>query len=240
MSRLLQSIRHLFSFPNGNGHVLKRQPRERQCRQEFFYNAFTALAFNGIDGDYAEFGCHQGMTFQLAYQESRRQGLNTRLWAFDSFQGMPAPRLPEDEHPRWKQGTMATSLERFHAICRSNGIPPTAYEVVAGFYDRTLKALSPDDPPTNSCLAYVDCDMYSSTRAVLEFLLPRLKHGLILAFDDFFCWTVSRVSGNQMAMQEVLGSSSKWELIPYTQFGWHGKSFVLVSREAVFRQRAKA
>ncbi len=34
--------------------------RERLCRREFFYNAFRALSFNGIGGDYAEFGCHKG------------------------------------------------------------------------------------------------------------------------------------------------------------------------------------
>jgi hypothetical protein len=235
MSRLLHSLRGLFPAANGNGHLLDGRARERQCRQEFFYNAYTALAFNGIDGDYCEFGCHQGMTFQLAHQESRRRGMNARMWAFDSFQGLPPALCPEDNHPRWKQGTMATSLEDFHAICRSHGIPRDAYEAVPGFYEQTLTALSSDDPPANICLAYVDCDMYSSTRTVLEFLLPRLKHGMILAFDDFFCWTAEKRSGNQLAMEHVLGPSSEWELIPYMQFGWHGKSFVLAAREAAHR-----
>jgi hypothetical protein len=64
--------------------------REKTCRQEFFYNAFKALAFNGIDGDYAEFGCWGGMTFALAYHESRRHQHQAKLWAFDSFAGLPA------------------------------------------------------------------------------------------------------------------------------------------------------
>jgi len=59
--------------------------RERLYRQEFFSNAFKALRFNGIDGDYAEFGSWGGLTFGLAYQESRRRGHSAKLWAFDSF-----------------------------------------------------------------------------------------------------------------------------------------------------------
>src|SRR5437660_906115 len=59
--------------------------RERLCRQEFLFNAFKALSFNGIDGDYAEFGSSGGMTFGLAYLEARRHGHPAKLWAFDSF-----------------------------------------------------------------------------------------------------------------------------------------------------------
>jgi hypothetical protein len=35
-------------------------------RCEFFSNAMYAVSFNGIDGDYAEFGCWGAMTFSLA------------------------------------------------------------------------------------------------------------------------------------------------------------------------------
>jgi hypothetical protein len=36
--------------------LLDPSRRERRYRQEFFTSAFKALRFNGIDGDYAEFG----------------------------------------------------------------------------------------------------------------------------------------------------------------------------------------
>jgi len=63
--------------------------RENLCRLEFFYNAFKVLSFNGIDGDYAEFGCYGGMTFNLAYHEVIQHRHKAKLWAFDSFQGLP-------------------------------------------------------------------------------------------------------------------------------------------------------
>jgi O-methyltransferase len=195
-------------------------------RQAFFYNAFKALSYNGIDGDYAEFGC-MGRTFALAYHESRRHKHNAQLWAFDSFQGLPAPTEIGDEHPRWKEGALATSLDDFHAICASNGIPTNVYNVVPGFYDQTLTRNSRYDLPTNIALAYIDCDLYSSARAVLRFLMPRLKHGMIIAFDDYFCWSASQVSGERKAMLEFFSKDDTWTLLPYIQFGWHGNSFVV-------------
>lgn len=204
--------------------------RERLGRQEFFYNAFKALRFNGIDGDYAEFGSWGGITIALAYGESRRHGHTARLWAFDSFQGLPTPSGVEDEHPEWRRGKMATNLEEFHAVCAANRIPRDVYSVVPGFYEDTLPQISPTDEPANIALAYVDCDLYSSTKTVLEFLRPRLKHGMIVAFDDYFCWSPSQASGERKAMLELVSEDVRWEWVPYVQYGWHGQSFVLEAR----------
>ena len=202
--------------------------RERRCRQELFYNAFKALRFNGIDGDYAEFGSWGGITFGLAYHEARRHGHPARLWAFDSFQGFPEPGSA-DEHPEWQEGKMAISLERFHAVCAERGIPRDAYTAVPGFYEDTLAPAGPEDEPKNIALAYVDCDLYSSTKTVLEFLRPRLKHGMIVAFDDYFCWSATQMAGERRAMLELVAADPSWEWVPYVQYGWHGQSFVIES-----------
>ncbi len=172
--------------------------QDRVWKQQFFYNAFRALAFNRIDGDYAEFGCWSGSSFWLAHLESRRHGHNAHLWAFDSFQGL-----------------------------RQGGIPTSAYGVVPGFYHDTLDQMSAGDAPVNIALAFIDCDMYSSTKSVLRFLMPRLKHGMIIAFDDYFCWSATQVSGERRAMLEAFGRNEKWQLLPYMQFGYHGQSFVV-------------
>jgi Macrocin-O-methyltransferase (TylF) len=95
---------------------------ERSGRQELMRKAFTALAFNGIPGDYLEFGSWGGMTFALAYRESRRANFRCKLWSFDSFAGLPPQASPEDEHRAWVEGTMSTSLEEFRAICQQNGV----------------------------------------------------------------------------------------------------------------------
>lgn len=40
--------------------------QERLSRQTFFHNAFKAISFNKITGDYVEFGCWGCETFPLA------------------------------------------------------------------------------------------------------------------------------------------------------------------------------
>ena len=170
------------------------------------------------------------MTFTLAYQEMRRRNMKGKMWGFDSFKGLPGSHDPRDEHPRWLQGKMATPVATFHQICERSGIPPGAYTLTEGFYDETLPRFGKDDPPKNICLAYVDCDLYTSTRSVLEFLAPRLKHGMILAFDDYFCWSSSEVSGERRAACEFFEDNPHWNLERYLNIGWAGLSFLVESR----------
>jgi O-methyltransferase len=204
---------------------------ERKLRQEFMRRAFTALAWNGINGDYAEFGCHGGMTFGLAYNESRERDYNCTMWAFDSFCGLPPQSLPEDQHPQWVEGNMITSLEEFKEICRHNSIPESEYRIISGFYEDSLtsKATVREFPYAIS-LAYIDCDLYSSTKVVLDFLSTRISHGSIIAFDDYYCYSTTALAGERLACAEFLKTNSRFHFSPYCQFGWHGMSFIVEDR----------
>lgn len=205
--------------------------REREWRAEFFAKAMTALAFNGIEGDYAEFGCCGAMTFALAYREMRRHKDCPRmLWAFDSFAGLPESVSVGDHHPNWREGAMRMSEVQFRQACWAQGVPARAYKVVSGFYSETLVPTSGVAPQI--ALAFVDCDLYSSTKAVLEFIRPRLVPGMIIAFDDYYCWSRRQISGEQLALREFLETNRQWSFHPYLQFGWGGMSFYVHRRLA--------
>jgi hypothetical protein len=201
--------------------------REIYDRHEFFYNAFRSLSCNSISGDYAEFGCYRGETFALAYTEAKRRGHPAKLWAFDSFEGLPAPKDELDDHPVWVAGSMATSLDQFHDIMRRRGVPRGRYAVVPGFYEDTLPLM---DQPRDIALAYVDCDMYSSARDVLGFLKSRLKQGMIIAFDDYFCMSASQISGERRALAEVLEDDPHWRLVPFMRYSFAGQAFIVEAR----------
>jgi hypothetical protein len=204
---------------------------ENGARKEFFRCAFSALAFNGIDGDYAEFGCCGGVTFGLAFNQSRKNNYHCRLLAFDSFRGLPAKVTKEDDHPIWMEGTMAIDVEEFIRICNENNIPRSEYFIVPGYFEESLKETVSDNLPSNISLAYIDCDLYSSARSVLEFLGPRLKHGMIIAFDDYYCWSATQVSGERKACAEYFRNSEKWVLLPFIKYGWGGMSFVVEDKK---------
>lgn len=195
--------------------------------QDFFYQAFLALSFAGVDGDYAEFGCYGATTFTLAYRQARRRGYPLKMWAFDSFQGIPSSQSEQDARSRFQPGTMRMSVAEFHDKCRSRGIPRANYAVVEGWYADTLDHAKPDAAPSNICLAFVDCDLYSSATSVMRFLLPRMKHGMIIAFDDYFCWTESQISGERWAMLDAFEGNQNWRLVPFLKYHTHGVAFVV-------------
>ena len=74
---------------------------------------------------------------------------------------------------------------------------------------------------------YVDCNMYSSTVTAFEFLAPRLKHGMIVAFDDYFLWSPTEVSGERSALDEFLVANPQWHFERYKDVHYAGLSFVV-------------
>lgn len=195
-------------------------------REQFYTLAFRVLVFNGIDGDYAEFGCGW-KTFTMAYHAAKKHRHKAKFWGFDSFEGLPPQQGEADEHPRWEEGGMLKSLDQFRRQCRDNGVPEDSYVTVKGFYNHTLEKMSPSAEPTNIALAYIDCDLYSSTVSVLKFLEPRLKHGMIIALDDYYCFSSTKVAGNRKAIHEFFHNNEDWSLLQYLPIGWNGMSFIV-------------
>jgi hypothetical protein len=113
-----------------------------------------------------EFGVHTGATLTaIAAACSDRP-----VYGFDSFDG-----LPQDWRPGFPAGTFATST------------PPevSGVEIVVGLFADTLPGFLCEHPQTVA-FAHLDADLYSSTRAVLEQIYPRIRKGTIIVFDEYF------------------------------------------------------
>lgn len=200
--------------------------------QLFFRRAMYALKLNHISGDYVEFGSCGATTFRFAFAESRKIDLRRHFWSFDSFQGLPKT-TDGNEHPLWQEGAMAMDLSAFVRDCLNAGMTTDDFSVVEGFYDKTL---APDlvaraAYPRDIALAYVDCDLYSSTKPVLDFLGTRLKHGMVIALDDYYCWWDKGIAGERVAFEEFKAAHPQYNFLPYLQIGWHGQSFIVEDRK---------
>jgi hypothetical protein len=53
---------------------------------------------------------------------------------------------------------------------------------------------------------------------------------MIVAFDDYFCYSRTAVSGERKAFVEYLSTDQRFHFSPYVQFGWHGMSFIVEDR----------
>lgn len=215
--------------PEVQRRAMQRISEVVEATSAFLRDAMVALDFNGITGDYAEFGSYGGVTMRLAHQHLPINGLPRHLWAFDSFEGLPPQTDERDQHPAWVEHTMAMDVETFRTTLRRAGVPDEAYTTVAGYYDESLPKIG-DGAPTDIALAYVDCDLYSSTVTVLEFLRPRMKHGMIVAFDDYHCWSPTAISGERAALLEFEKANPQWHFHRYRDYGWDGTAFVVEDR----------
>ena len=222
-----KSVSSVLSMP-AEDYPAEREARMLRCLDDFFWKAFFYLRMNQIDGDYLEFGCGSNVrSFRLAYKYRNLEYSCPRLFAFDSFQGLPEPQ-GIDRHPQWEEGAMAVSLAQFHRIMRAEGAKRGDYRTVPGFYADTLDHVAPQDYGIErAAMVFVDCDLYASAASVLRFVADILVDGAILAFDDWFCFNGDSNRGEQRACREFLEANPRLTLSEYLPIGWHGKSFLV-------------
>lgn len=124
---------------------------------------------HGAQPLYLEFGVYRGRT--IRYWASKLREPGARFVGFDSFEG-----LPED----WQSGAGRGSF--------SVGTPPTIDDprvsFVVGWFDETLPTFEP--PEHDQLIVNLDCDLYSSSMCVLEWLATRMPPGTLVYFDDLF------------------------------------------------------
>jgi O-methyltransferase len=213
--------------PPGGEHPLER---EMSDRYDFFRHAWSALATNGISGDYAEFGVGHGKTLWCSWRSAAVVGLRPRLWGFDSFAGLPESEDPADRsHPAWRPGAFSVDEARVRRQCEHMGIPDDQLALVAGDFRESLDPSKREALPRDVALAYIDCDLFVSTVAVLDYVSSILKHGMILGFDDWHCWSSSSRSGEMLAFDAFAAEHAEFAFEPYLSIGWHGRSFVVLT-----------
>jgi hypothetical protein len=212
--------------------------RMSEERRRFMWDACVTLTINEISGDYVEFGSWGADSLGSAHAVIEQIGRPRHLWAFDSFSSMPA--AVDERDARWAAPAFGRGgqggVDAFHEQCAAQGIPRGAYTAVEGYFEDVLPPLGSSGDPSDIALAYIDCNMYSSTVSVLAFLEPRLKHGMILAFDDYHLWTSTQVSGERSAFDEFTDDHPEWSFLRYRDVHYAGVSFV-VERAELLRGR---
>ena len=133
------------------------------------------------DGAAVEMGVYQGGCLAaMALAAPHRQVIG-----FDTFEGLPQEAWSEGE--RHKAGEFSdTSLEAVRRVV--DGAPNVT--LVPGVFPGSAVGIN-----VEVALAHVDFDFYESTKAAIEWLLPRLVRGGVVLFDDYewpYCPGVKR------------------------------------------------
>lgn len=198
-----------------------------------FIRAF--LYSSGIPNGYlVEFGVLNGGSLVEFYNILR--GKLTRMLGFDSFEGLPSLQ-PEDqialEHmPIFHEGNFKSDSIDFvkqSILSNTGGLKSDDLILVEGFYEKSLptfdKSTLQDIGPC--LLAHVDCDLYSSSCEVFEFLDEIVDTGTWLLLDDYWCYKGSPNHGQRKAFEEWMQKSKRVGASEYCSYNGFSKAFIL-------------
>lgn len=193
--------------------------------------AMRYIKDESVSGNYFEFGVARGLTFIAAYYIAKKIGAPiNRFYALDSFQGFPKPEGPDKEIKRFKGGEESWSLNTFKSNLKKRKVNEEEIVICEGWFkdtwtkERVQRILKKDGVLS---IGWVDCDMYQSTKDILNNIYPLLQQGSILIFDDWYCYKSDPTKGEQRAVAEFLQDYPNIELILYKDFGIVGKSFIV-------------
>lgn len=143
------------------------------------------------EGVAVECGVYTGTSIRLIAQ------LGRPTFGFDSFQGLPEV---------WDRADGAYE-KGFFAVTELPSVPDNV-TLVPGWFEDTLPRWTPPGP---IALLHVDCDLYSSTKTVLEALVPHCTDGAVVVFDELFNYP-GYEDHELKALVEYLAAHPEWRL----------------------------
>lgn len=169
---------------------------------DFFEDCISTLgAIKGTDiGDYLEFGVFNGNSIGSMYLARNNMHARTmRLFGFDAFEGLPAGAEEEDGGV-WKKGFYSCSFEQMKSCLQRRDVNPNNIIWVNGWYEKTLTPeTAAQHDLGNLGIVFVDCDVYSSAKAVLDFITPFITQPFIICFDDWKLNDLDLAGGGEYA-----------------------------------------
>jgi hypothetical protein len=128
-----------------------------------------SLAAVAIEGHYLEFGVFTGGTIRFI---ARRIGQRA-IHGFDSFKGLPQA---------WSGFNLAQGA--FDLGGRLPRVPKNV-RLHRGYFEESLPIWLHGNPG-QIAFVHLDCDLYSSTKTVLDLIVARMTSGTVILFDEYF------------------------------------------------------
>jgi len=233
-SRLLRFAKGAHVLQNGLIGVLARWHPEFVHSVEKIQAikmAFHFVNYEGIQGDYVEFGVFEGASFISAYKCHRATNaplqVQRRFFGFDSFQGL---RFDEGEavHRRLELGRFATDYpmvkRRVAKVIRNE----VEWQLVPGFLDETLTSEDTAKFRIDKiAMALFDLDLGEPTKLALDFVAPRLQEGSAIIFDEFFMFRGDNDAGEAGALKTFAAAHPNIVLRRYRDYGGGGRVFIV-------------
>lgn len=248
-------LKDLRSFPGNDKRISDIEKNVSKISSNLLFSRVARfLACEKISGDYIEFGVFRGDAFarffhtleeafqiriaqdmggnkeEIDRQERMNIWNNMRFFAFDSFKGLPSLNEKDTSTGDFAPGQYSCDLECFKANIINLGVPLERVTPVKGWFEDTCNLKTAyEHQLEKAAVVFIDCDLYSSTKTVLEFIGDFLQDGTILIFDDWFSYRGNPARGEQKAFYEWASSEpikSRFRFTEYQKDSWNRNSFI--------------
>lgn len=136
----------------------------------------AAATTSTVPGDMAELGCYRGGSALVLADLNP----NKPLHLFDTFTG-----LPFTEMPRYNPTNHDLSEGRF--ACQESEVRALLGDRNVLFHPGIFPQSALGLESLQFSFVHVDCDIYLSAKAAIDWFWPRLNRGGIMFFDDYSC-----------------------------------------------------
>ncbi len=183
------------------------------------YKLAREVCERDIAGNFVECGVAAGGSSALLAAVIQHYSKRSRkLYAFDTFEGMPETSA-RDKHQGvdaaatgWGKGTCAAEMASLQAICGELGVDHLV-KPIKGLFADTLPLFKQEIG--GIAFLHMDGDWYSSTRDILEHFFDLVRPEARIQIDDYGYWQGCREAVDEFAAQRGLS----FELEPIDETG---------------------
>jgi O-methyltransferase len=184
-------------------------------RARNLYRLARRVAAEGVPGALVDCGVwNGGSTALLAAGAPGR-----RVWAFDSFEGLPEPGEVDGEESKQFAGDCVGAPEKVReAVAR---VDPTAgLEIRKGWFEETFSTAAPEI--SDIAVLHVDGDWYDSVRLTLETFYGKVRRGGYVVIDDYGTWPGARRATGEYRAR--VGDQSRLIRVDHTGRFWRKRT----------------
>lgn len=179
-------------------YVMGHMPKTFFFKNRAEYLDYISATYLQGDGVKLEFGvAGEASIWKFG---KRAKGM---VYGFDSFDG-----LAEDFTSSIRKGTF-----------RQQKLPkvPENVELIKGFFSDSLPSFLSREEIVDKRIDFIhmDCDLYSSTRDVLNMLTTKITAGTIIAFDEYFNYPGWKNEEFKAFQEWVKGNCVEYEYVTY-------------------------
>jgi len=168
-----------------------------------FPDKFTLLdqAISAVskEGLFCEFGVYNGQSINFIASK-----INTVIYGFDSFEGLPEDWLPEFRKGRFKVNNLPEVRENV--------------ALIKGWFDEVLPEFAEQHAEQCSFI-HIDCDLYSSTKTIFHYLKNRISRGTVIVFDEFFNFPGWKNWEYKAFAEFIADGDAEFEFLGYCRHG---------------------